>query len=215
MSVSLAPDSEPFLLQRAQPAAISQVSRRWPSQLVQGSPLRGHGHQLRCEGAGWALAVGTSPGAGSSADREAALWEMEEHHLQERHQLVKQQLKDQYFLQRHELVRKHEKVRLARGPPCDRAPWVPTVCAPQRSQVGPSEARDGGNHAGKLSARAASSPTLTPRVSLVHAFPCIPSEPNATSAGKPPLTSQSRRGPCCVARVPSTSVYWSVLVQSP
>lgn len=36
---------------------------------------------------------------------------MEEHHLQERHQLVKQQLKDQYFLQRHELVRKHEKVR--------------------------------------------------------------------------------------------------------
>lgn len=51
-------------------------------------------------------------GGASSADREAALWEMEEHHLQERHQLVKQQLKDQYFLQRHELVRKHEKVRL-------------------------------------------------------------------------------------------------------
>ena len=48
----------------------------------------------------------------SAADREAALWEMEEHHLQERHQLVKQQLKDQYFLQRHELLRKHEKVRL-------------------------------------------------------------------------------------------------------
>ncbi|XP_072803338.1 serine/threonine-protein kinase 10 [Vicugna pacos] len=44
-------------------------------------------------------------------DREAALWEMEEHQLQERHQLVKQQLKDQYFLQRHELVRKHEKER--------------------------------------------------------------------------------------------------------
>uniref|UniRef100_A0A8C3VKN6 non-specific serine/threonine protein kinase n=1 Tax=Catagonus wagneri TaxID=51154 RepID=A0A8C3VKN6_9CETA len=44
-------------------------------------------------------------------DREAALWETEEHHLQERHQLVKQQLKDQYFLQRHELVRKHEKER--------------------------------------------------------------------------------------------------------
>ncbi|XP_004697186.1 serine/threonine-protein kinase 10 [Echinops telfairi] len=42
-------------------------------------------------------------------DREAALWDMEEHHLQERHQLVKQQLKDQYFLQRHELLRKHEK----------------------------------------------------------------------------------------------------------
>uniref|UniRef100_A0A8C2M1H8 non-specific serine/threonine protein kinase n=1 Tax=Cricetulus griseus TaxID=10029 RepID=A0A8C2M1H8_CRIGR len=44
-------------------------------------------------------------------NREAALWEMEEHQLQERHQLVKQQLKDQYFLQRHELLRKHEKER--------------------------------------------------------------------------------------------------------
>lgn len=50
-------------------------------------------------------------GGVSSADREAALWEMEEHQLQERHQLVKQQLKDQYFLQRHDLLRKHEKVR--------------------------------------------------------------------------------------------------------
>lgn len=50
-------------------------------------------------------------GGVSPADREAALWEMEEHQLQERHQLVKQQLKDQYFLQRHELLRKHEKVR--------------------------------------------------------------------------------------------------------
>lgn len=48
---------------------------------------------------------------------------MEEHHLQERHQLVKQQLKDQYFLQRHELVRKHEKVRLRAGPgPAARRP---------------------------------------------------------------------------------------------
>lgn len=50
-------------------------------------------------------------GGVSSAEREAALWEMEEHQLQERHQLVKQQLKDQYFLQRHDLLRKHEKVR--------------------------------------------------------------------------------------------------------
>lgn len=50
----------------------------------------------------------------SSTDREAALWEMEEYQLQERHQLVKQQLKDQYFLQRHELLRKHEKVRRPR-----------------------------------------------------------------------------------------------------
>lgn len=60
-------------------------------------------------------ALSSSPGSVSSADREAALWDMEEHHLQERHQLVKQQLKDQYFLQRHELVRKHEKVRLRVG----------------------------------------------------------------------------------------------------
>nr|XP_004665062.2 serine/threonine-protein kinase 10 [Jaculus jaculus] len=44
-------------------------------------------------------------------EREAALWEMEERQLQERHQLVKQQLKDQYFLQRHDLLRKHEKER--------------------------------------------------------------------------------------------------------
>ncbi|XP_074866053.1 serine/threonine-protein kinase 10 isoform X2 [Carettochelys insculpta] len=44
-------------------------------------------------------------------DREAAIWELEEHHLQEKHQLIKQQLKDQYFLQRHELVRKHDKER--------------------------------------------------------------------------------------------------------
>lgn len=68
------------------------------------------------------LAIGSSLGAGSSTDREAALWEMEEHHLQERHQLVKQQLKDQYFLQRHELVRKHEKVR----PGC-------RLCSPESS----------------------------------------------------------------------------------
>ncbi|XP_053552580.1 serine/threonine-protein kinase 10-like, partial [Bombina bombina] len=42
-------------------------------------------------------------------DKEAVIWELEERHLQERHQLMKQQLKDQYFLQRHELLRKHEK----------------------------------------------------------------------------------------------------------
>lgn len=61
------------------------------------------------------LAISSSPAGVFSIDREAALWDMEEHHLQERHQLVKQQLKDQYFLQRHELVRKHEKVRLRTG----------------------------------------------------------------------------------------------------
>lgn len=38
------------------------------------------------------------------------IWDMEEKNLYERHQLLKQQLKDQYFLQRHQLLKKHEKV---------------------------------------------------------------------------------------------------------
>lgn len=42
-------------------------------------------------------------------DRESTLWDLEEHHLQEIHQLLKQQLKEQYFLQRHQLLKKHEK----------------------------------------------------------------------------------------------------------
>lgn len=42
--------------------------------------------------------------------REAAFWELEERHLQEKHQLLKQQLKDQYFMQRHQLLKRHEKV---------------------------------------------------------------------------------------------------------
>ncbi|GAA6225858.1 serine/threonine-protein kinase 10-like [Lates japonicus] len=41
--------------------------------------------------------------------REAAMWELEEQHLQEKHQLFKQQLKDQYFMQRHQLLKRHEK----------------------------------------------------------------------------------------------------------
>ncbi|XP_042166877.1 STE20-like serine/threonine-protein kinase isoform X2 [Oncorhynchus tshawytscha] len=41
--------------------------------------------------------------------REAAMWELEERHLQEKHQLFKQQLKDQYFMQRHQLLKRHEK----------------------------------------------------------------------------------------------------------
>lgn len=45
--------------------------------------------------------------------REAAMWELEERHLQEKHQLFKQQLKDQYFMQRHQLLKRHEKVRAA------------------------------------------------------------------------------------------------------
>uniref|UniRef100_A0A671Q6S1 non-specific serine/threonine protein kinase n=1 Tax=Sinocyclocheilus anshuiensis TaxID=1608454 RepID=A0A671Q6S1_9TELE len=43
--------------------------------------------------------------------REAAMWELEERHLQEKHQLLKQQLKDQYFMQRHQLLKRHDKVR--------------------------------------------------------------------------------------------------------
>lgn len=41
--------------------------------------------------------------------REAAMWELEERHLQEKHQLFKQQLKDQYFMQRHQLLKRHDK----------------------------------------------------------------------------------------------------------
>ncbi|XP_004701350.1 STE20-like serine/threonine-protein kinase [Echinops telfairi] len=41
--------------------------------------------------------------------REAATWELEERHLQEKHQMLKQQLKDQYFMQRHQLLKRHEK----------------------------------------------------------------------------------------------------------
>lgn len=49
-------------------------------------------------------------------DRESTIWDMEEKNLHERHQLLKQQLKDRFFLQRHQLVKKHEKVGL---------PWSP------------------------------------------------------------------------------------------
>ncbi|XP_042286301.1 serine/threonine-protein kinase 10 [Thunnus maccoyii] len=42
-------------------------------------------------------------------EREATVWDMEEKNLYERHQLLKQQLKDQYFLQRHQLLKKHDK----------------------------------------------------------------------------------------------------------
>lgn len=47
-------------------------------------------------------------------ERESTIWDMEENHLQERHQLLKQQLKDLFFLQRHQLVKKHEKVDLCK-----------------------------------------------------------------------------------------------------
>ncbi|KAK7020281.1 hypothetical protein SK128_006864, partial [Halocaridina rubra] len=41
--------------------------------------------------------------------RESALWEMEERHLHEKHQLAKRQLKDIFFLQRHQMLVRHEK----------------------------------------------------------------------------------------------------------
>ncbi|CAL1268100.1 unnamed protein product [Larinioides sclopetarius] len=42
--------------------------------------------------------------------REAAIWELEERHLHEKHQLAKRQLKDLFFLQRHQMLVRHEKV---------------------------------------------------------------------------------------------------------
>ena len=44
--------------------------------------------------------------------REAAIWELEERHMHEKHQLSKRQLKDSFFLQRHQMLVRHEKVSL-------------------------------------------------------------------------------------------------------
>ncbi|KAL4131778.1 hypothetical protein QTP88_009040 [Uroleucon formosanum] len=41
--------------------------------------------------------------------REAALWEMEERQIHEKQQLAKRQLKDGFFLQRHQMLIRHEK----------------------------------------------------------------------------------------------------------
>ncbi|XP_073996948.1 sterile20-like kinase isoform X3 [Rhodnius prolixus] len=41
--------------------------------------------------------------------REAALWELEERHIHEKHQLAKRQLKDGFFLQRHQMLIRHDK----------------------------------------------------------------------------------------------------------
>nr|CAB3266367.1 STE20-like serine/threonine-protein kinase [Phallusia mammillata] len=41
--------------------------------------------------------------------RECEIWTLEERHLQERYQTCKQQVKDQYHLQRHQLVLRHDK----------------------------------------------------------------------------------------------------------
>ncbi|XP_055371933.1 serine/threonine-protein kinase 10-like [Condylostylus longicornis] len=41
--------------------------------------------------------------------REATLWELEEKHLHERHQLSKRHVKDMCFMQRHQMITRHEK----------------------------------------------------------------------------------------------------------
>ncbi|XP_012283262.1 serine/threonine-protein kinase 10 [Orussus abietinus] len=41
--------------------------------------------------------------------REAAIWELEERQIHERQQLLKKQLKDTFFLQRHQMLVRHEK----------------------------------------------------------------------------------------------------------
>ena len=42
--------------------------------------------------------------------KEAAQWELEKKHMHERHQLANRQLKDIFFLQRHQMLVRHEKV---------------------------------------------------------------------------------------------------------
>ncbi|CAH1173549.1 unnamed protein product [Phaedon cochleariae] len=41
--------------------------------------------------------------------REAALWEIEERHIHEKHQLIKRQIKEIFILQRHQMLTRHEK----------------------------------------------------------------------------------------------------------
>ena len=42
--------------------------------------------------------------------REAAIWELEKQQLHEKHQLAKSQLKDMFFLKRHQMLTRHQKV---------------------------------------------------------------------------------------------------------
>jgi len=46
----------------------------------------------------------------SSLAREAAIWELEKQQLHEKHQLAKSQLKDMFFLKRHQMLTRHQKV---------------------------------------------------------------------------------------------------------
>lgn len=42
--------------------------------------------------------------------REAAVWEVEERQLHDKHQFLKSQLKDNFFLQRSQMLLRHQKV---------------------------------------------------------------------------------------------------------
>ena len=42
--------------------------------------------------------------------RESELWEMEQQQIQEKHQLLKHQLKEAFFMHRHQMHMKHKKV---------------------------------------------------------------------------------------------------------
>lgn len=44
--------------------------------------------------------------------REDAIWDLEEKHIFDKYQLLKKQLNDSFFLQRHQMLVRHEKVRL-------------------------------------------------------------------------------------------------------
>lgn len=44
--------------------------------------------------------------------REAAIWELEEKHIYDKYHLLKKQLNDSFFLQRHQMLVRHEKVPL-------------------------------------------------------------------------------------------------------
>jgi STE20-like kinase len=44
------------------------------------------------------------------AAREAAIWELEEEHLNEKTNLARRQLKDLFFLKRHQMMTRHGKV---------------------------------------------------------------------------------------------------------
>ncbi|KAG2462155.1 SLK kinase, partial [Polypterus senegalus] len=74
-------------------ASIERDCLNQKQQLMRGKPIRSFCSELFCH----------------FSAREAAIWELEERHLQEKHQLLKQQLKDQYFMQRHQLLKRHEK----------------------------------------------------------------------------------------------------------